>query len=96
MEILSYGTFTHMKTDKIAQLVESDGRIDLKIRTKQSKIKHLSIIEQDRLQQLEALEKEFKEKYSKEQWLQDNKEAIEDQQKRIERRGVFGSQYRRF
>lgn len=88
--------FTHLKSDAIAQMLQSDGKIDLNIKPKKQATLELTIIHRSRVVELENIEKEILAKQKAALWEKENAIAINEQNERVARRGVFGDSVRRF
>ena len=95
-KMMSFSTFTHLKSDAIAQMLQSDGKIDLNIKPKEQEMLELTIIHRNRVIELENIEKEILAKQKAALWESENAEAINEQNERVARRGVFGDSVRRF
>ncbi len=94
--MLSFSTFTHLKSEAIAEMLQNNGKIDLNIKPKEQKMLELTIIPRSRAIELEKAEKELLVKQKAALWEQENAEAINEQNERVARRGVFGDSVRRF
>ena len=96
MEAISLSTFTHLKGETIRKMIEEHGKIDVSIRAKGSSAQHYTVIPGARMAELEALETDMARKRRQERWLEENRDAIAAQNDRIQERGVFGAEFRRF
>lgn len=94
--MLSFSTFTHLKSEAIAEMLQNNGKIDLNIKPKEQKMLELTIIPRSRAIELEKAEKELLAKQKAALWEQENAEAINEQNERVAKRGVFGDSVRRF
>ena len=94
--MLSFSTFTHLKSEAIAEMLQNNGKIDLNIKPKEQKMLELTIIPRSRAIELEKAEKELLVKQKAALWEQENAEAINEQNERVAKRGVFGDSDRRF
>ncbi len=94
--MLSFSTFTHLKSEAIAEMLQNNGKIDLNIKPKEQKMLELTIIPRSRAIELEKAEKELLVKQKAALWEQENAEAINEQNERVAKRGVFGDSVRRF
>ena len=94
--MLSFSTFTHLKSEAIAEMLQNNGKIDLNIKPKEQKMLELTIIPRSRAIELEKIEKELLVKQKAALWEQENAEAINEQNERVAKRGVFGDSVRRF
>ncbi len=85
------------KLDKevIAEMLQNNGKIDLNIKPKEQKMLELTIIPRSRAIELEKAEKEFLVKQKAALWEQENAEAINEQNARVARRGVFADKVRK-
>ena len=55
-KMMSFSTFTHLKSDAIAQMLQSDGKIDLNIKPKEQATLELTIISRSKVVELENIE----------------------------------------
>lgn len=94
--MVSFSTFTHLKSDAIAQMLQNNGKIDLNIKSKEQDMLELTIIPRSRAKELENMEKEVLAKQKAALWEEENGSAINEQNERVARRGVFGDSVRRF
>ncbi len=94
--MLSFSTFTHLKSEAIAQMLQNNGKIDLNIKPKKQEVLELTIIHRNRALELENMEKEILVKQKAALWEEENAEAINEQNERVARRGVFGDSVRKF
>jgi len=85
-----------LKSEAIAEMLQNNGKIDLNIKPKEQKMLELTIIPRSRAIELEKAEKELLVKQKAALWEQENAEAINEQNERVARRGVFGDSVRRF
>jgi len=85
------------KLDKevIAEMLQNNGKIDLNIKPKEQKMLELTIIPRSRAIALEKAEKELLVKQKAALWEQENAEAINEQNERVARRGVFADKVRK-
>jgi len=85
------------KLDKevIAEMLQNNGKIDLNIKPKEQKMLELTIIPRSRAIELEKAEKELLVKQKAALWEQENAEAINEQNERVARRGVFADKVRK-
>ena len=95
-EMLSFSTFTHMKSEAITEMLQNNGKIDLNIKPKEQEMPELTIIPRSRAIELEKIEKELLSTQKAALWESENAEAINEQNERVARRGVFGDSVRRF
>ena len=94
--MMSFSTFTHLKSDAIAQMLQNNSKIELSIKPKEQEMLELTIIHRNRVIELENIEKEILAKQKAALWEKENAEAINEQNERVARRGVFGDSVRRF
>ena len=94
--MLSFSTFTHLKSETIAQMLREDGRIELNIRPKEFEPLELTIISRKRAKEFEEIEKEIISQRRALAWERENLDAIKEQNERIARRGIFSDSIRRF
>jgi len=96
METVSFSTFTHLKGETIQRMIERDGKIGLNIKPKKGESLRFALVDAARLAELEALEAEVDRLRLRDRWGRENEEAIAEQNARIEKRGLFGAEFRRF
>lgn len=94
--MLSFGAFSHMKTEAISQMLSENGKIDLNIKPRNVEVLELTIIPRQRAKFLESLEKEMLQNQKALAWENENVNAIAEQHDRIQKRGLFSDSSRRF
>lgn len=86
---VSFSTFTHMKTEAISNMLNKFGKIELTIKPKNYEQLNLMVISKERAEYLEALENRYS-------WEQENRLAIQEQNERVAKNGLFSDNIRKF
>lgn len=96
MQTMTFGAFSHLKADAIAQLLDEAGEIVVSLRPKQGNNRHLHVIDEKRFTRLKELETRYLKEQEARKWRADNREAIEALNAFVDQAGIFGAENRAF
>ena len=96
METITFGKFAHMKGDELLEALDGKGRLDLTITPRGSKQRKLAVTTMERLDALEAAQKELEKRIAIEKFQEENRKAFEEHNRRVAERGIVGRKHWRY